>query len=479
MRNFAFGIMEKAFAQPDNVAFDGGGGLVRYQRFADLVVHFARRMQEFGVNDRSRLSLAIQSPMVSCIAVTALSLLGASWRRYERDVAWVDSLLPTTHSFAGMKNGGQGAFEFTRAWFEAPASSLADMEQFAGNAEQEDIWFYAMSSGTTGRQKCIPISYRSAWVRIMEVPDLRDVVPPVLYSMFDGSSYVGLRPRLTVLAAGGTNITNVRWRQMQESGVTRVLASPAQLGAVLTKALEPARKLLSCRLTGAQVTRKFLELALRHFEQVEVLYGSTEAGIMTLAEFTDSAQFDGSVGRPSGDTTIEVVHTDGTPTAIGVAGEIRVQTPGIFGGYFNEPELSAEVFRDGWFHPGDLGHVDASGALHLSGRTSDVINVGGVKLNAGELDELIQLHPDVADGYCFIERTEGGFDRLAAIVSVREGVDANRLQGLRAFATDKLSSASLLKHLYVAHDVPRNENGKPRRGDAAELVRDLPVIEFG
>ncbi|WP_423065918.1 class I adenylate-forming enzyme family protein [Devosia sp. CN2-171] len=475
--NFAFAIMEKAFAQPDQVAFDSAGGRVTYRRFADLVVHFARRMQEFGVNHSSRLSFVMNDSVIACVAITATSLLGAQWRRLEGDTpaAGVPSI---THSFAGMGDSAGGAFEFTRSWFEATTASATDLAGFPGHASADDTWLIATSSGTTGRQKHMPITYAAAWQRIVNVSDLEDRQPLVAHSLFDATSYVGARSRLTNLLVGGTNIANARWSQAIEKGVTRVMGSPAQIAGVLVKQPVPETRIRACRVTGAQVTAKFVELALRHFEEVQVLYGSTEAGIMTLARFTDRAPFDGSVGPLARGAAVEIVDPSDLPVEPGREGEIRVRTNGMVTQYLGEPELSAKVFRGGWFHPGDLGYFDAAGILHLTGRTTDVINMGGVKFNAADLDELIQLHPDIADGFCFIDRTEDGHDRLAAIVSTQTGAEVNQLRGLRAFAAKRLGKARILKRVYIAATVPRNENGKPQRREAIELVRDLPRIEF-
>lgn len=474
--NFAFAIMKKAFAQPNQVAFDSAGGRVTYRRFADLVVHFTRKMQEFGVDHSSRLSFAMTDSVAVCVAVTAASLLGAQWRRFEGE-AHTTAVPSITHSFRMGESRG-GAFEFTRSWFEAPAASADDLVGLPGHAKADDTWLIASSSGTTGRQKYMPISYAAAWQRVVNVPDLEDRQPLVAYSLFDATSYVGVRSRLTNMVMGGTNIAKASWSQAIAKGVSRVMGSPTQIAAAMVKQPVPDIRIRACRVTGAQVTAKFVELALRHFEEVQVLYGSTEAGIMTLARFTDAAPFDGSVGPIARGTAVEIVDPADLPVAPGSEGEIRVRTNGMVTQYLGERELSARVFRGGWFHPGDLGYLDAAGILHLTGRATDVINMGGVKFNAAELDELIQLHPDVADGYCFIDRTENGFDQLAAVVAVRSGAEIGQLEGLRAFAAERRGKARFLKRVYIADTVPRNENGKPQRREAIELVRDMPRIEF-
>ena len=231
------------------------------------------------------------------------------------------------------------------------------------------------------------------------------------------------------------------------------------------------------RVTGAQVTTTFVATALRYFDEVQVLYGATETGTMTFGRITDAAAFDGSTGHPVEGVEVQIVDADERPCAAGVEGTVRVRAPWPVPFYIGEPELTAQVFKDGWFTPGDLGRLDSTGALHITGRTGDVLNVGGKKLNASELDEIIEAHPDVRDGYCFIDRNSNGGDILAIVATLKPGASARCLAEIRDAAAAKLGKSRAPQRLYVTDMLPRNENGKPMRQEAAAAVGRFRVLE--
>ena len=82
-------------------------------------------------------------------------------------------------------------------------------------------------------------------------------------------------------------------------------------------------------------------------------------------------------------------------------GEIVVQTPGLMTGYLNRPDLTSAAIRNGWFHTGDRGSVDAAGRIWLTGRIKDEINRGGMKIQPAEIDMLLERHPAIAEACTF------------------------------------------------------------------------------
>ncbi len=474
--NFAFATLRRAYEHPDRLAASGNAQ-VSYQRFADLTVHFARRMREFGVDRSSTIGFQLKSPLVAVVAATAVALLGAKWIG-GRPRGLPGYVPRPTHVFAGMGESEAGAYEFTRAWFEAPPTRLADLSDFDGHASADDMWLIAHSSGTTGRPKHMPLTYAQAWRRVVDNADLVDGKPMTLCSLFEPVSYVGIRPRLGNLFHGGTNVSTTSLERLPELGVNRVMGSPSHLVAFLKGKSPPPVRIRSCRLTGAAVTRRFVEHLFGYFEEVQVLYGSTEAGAVALAQFFDAASFDGSAGPAMDGAAFDIVDQAGEPVPTGSEGIVRVRAAGMISGYLGEPELTRSLFRDGWFTPGDLGRVGAAGALYITGRTGEVINLAGLKLNAADLDEVLQLHADVDDGYCFIAKDEAGADVLAAVVSLRPGANPADAAAIREVAARGLAAAKVLKRVYVVDTVLRNENGKPMRAESARAAQDWIPIEL-
>ena len=476
-QNPAFAILDRAANQPESTAFVVAGHAIPYSRVADLMVHFAGRMQALGVTRTSLVGLAIKDTATATLAALGVALLGGRW-------VPVSSASPSiypgvTHVFASGAGSRQpGRIEIGRSWYDGKQATREALDAFPGHADPGDTWMIAHSSGTTGSPKFMPLSYAAIWRRI-ENPELQDGAAPTTWNLFPATSYVGLKINVGNLVLGGTNVGAAPWDELVRLGVNRVMGSPAQLsGTIFETTRPPASRIRSCKVTGAQVTHRFVETALRYFEELYVLYGATELGVATLLHLTDAAQFDGSAGLPYDGAEIEVVDDRHAPLPQDQEGIIRVRTDWMVPGYIEEPALTAQFFKHGWFYPGDLGRLDPTGALHVTGRAADVLNAGGMKLNAADLDEIIQFQPEVSDGFCFLLPDRLGVEILSAIVTLRPGAGLEALRSLRTVATARLGRSRAPQLAYVVEKLPRNENGKPMRSTAAQLVAGLTPVRL-
>jgi acyl-coenzyme A synthetase/AMP-(fatty) acid ligase len=475
--NPAFAILERAAQQPDAVAFVVAGQSITYRRFADLLLHFTRRMRAFGVTRDSTVGLAIKDAATATLAALAVALLGGRWVPASSGSA---AVFPGVTQVFGSGAGARqpGRIEIGKDWYDAPPPDSRAPATFPGYADPEDTWIIAHSSGTTGSPKFMPVSYANVWRR-MANPELQDGVAPTTWNLFPATSYVGLKINAGNLVLGGTNVAAAPFDELVRLGVTRVMGSPAQLSAaIFNTTAPPPTRIRSLKVTGALITRPFVETALGYFEELHVLYAATESGVATLQRLTDASQFDGSVGLPFDGAEIGIVDELDRPLAPGLEGIVRIRTGWAVPGYFDAPAATSQFFRDGWFYPGDLGRFAPSGALHITGRVNDVLNAGGMKLNAADLDEIIQFQPGVADGYCFMQPDAQGVEILSAMVALRPGAGPEALRSLRTVATARLGPSRAPRLAYVVEKLPRNDNGKPLRSAAAELAANLTPIRL-
>jgi crotonobetaine/carnitine-CoA ligase len=128
-------------------------------------------------------------------------------------------------------------------------------------------------------------------------------------------------------------------------------------------------------------------------------YGLTETGVIVSMPVEQAGQMtgSGSIGLACPGADVRVVSADGTECADGQPGEIVVRAPGLMRGYLNRPEATAETFRGGWLHTGDLGRRDAAGYLYFVGRIKDVIRRAGENIAAAEVETVLRSHPDVLE----------------------------------------------------------------------------------
>jgi acyl-CoA synthetase (AMP-forming)/AMP-acid ligase II len=150
-------------------------------------------------------------------------------------------------------------------------------------------------------------------------------------------------------------------------------------------------------------------LALARAFRVPIVeaYGMTEASHQITSTPLDAPPAKaGSVGVPTG-TSIAIIETNDAndasdaQVAAGHTGEIAVRGPGLTAGYRGSPKATARAFVDGWFRTGDLGRVDESGYLFITGRVKEIINRGGEKISPFEVEEVLRDHPAIAEVAAF------------------------------------------------------------------------------
>jgi acyl-CoA synthetase (AMP-forming)/AMP-acid ligase II len=196
-------------------------------------------------------------------------------------------------------------------------------------------------------------------------------------------------------------------------------------------------------------------------------YGLTETGVVSLC--TPETRKAGSVGRTIG---LEVAIADPHGNLLGPEseGEIIVRGPAVTSGYMDNPEANEAAFRHGWFHTGDIGHLDSEGFLFLTGRLKEMINRGGEKIIPQEVDEALVAHPAVAEAAVFaVAHQTLGEDMVAAVV-LRSGAAASELE-LRRFAATRLAAFKVPRRIVFLDALPRTVTGKPQRAVLAEQFR--------
>jgi crotonobetaine/carnitine-CoA ligase len=128
-------------------------------------------------------------------------------------------------------------------------------------------------------------------------------------------------------------------------------------------------------------------------------YGSTEGTINARVprHVADEMVGSGSMGVATPECDIRLVDDEGRDVPVGESGEMLVRSPGLFRGYLNRPEETAEVLVDGWFRTGDLASRDERGFYYFLGRKKDIIRRSGENVAAAEIEDVIRSHPKVQE----------------------------------------------------------------------------------
>ena len=175
--------------------------------------------------------------------------------------------------------------------------------------------------------------------------------------------------------------------------------------------------------------RKDTKLAiLDHFRNGRLyeLYGSTEAGWVTLLRPEEQIEQLGSVGREwAGSGAIRLLDADGREVADGEVGELHSRTPYVFDGYWKNPEKTAECFRGDWCSVGDMARRDADGYITLVDRKSNMIISGGENIYPSEIESILGAHPKIKDVAVIGVPHDKWGEAVQAVVVLHAGQQAN------------------------------------------------------
>ncbi|MFF9783137.1 Acyl-CoA synthetase (AMP-forming)/AMP-acid ligase II [Streptomyces sp. SceaMP-e96] len=294
-------------------------------------------------------------------------------------------------------------------------------EPFASRARPDDVCTIRHTGGTTGHPKGICTTFEQArWFHGVLL------LPPLLYQLMDHPD------------APHTDTSSLR---MLTYGGCQ--ASPARI---------------------ADAVRAFGPVLMQG-------YGQNEAGGISVLtqEDHDPQRPDRlrSAGKVLPDVEVAIRDEAGRDLPTGEHGEVCVRSAMIMKGYWKQPELTAEVLRDGWLHTGDIGFLDDEGYLTIVDRLKDMIVVVGGHVYTTELEDLLNSHPQVLQSAVFGVRDADRMERVHAAVVRAPGSDVDGQQ-LRAMVCAERGAMYEPHRVTFVEALPLTDAGKP---DKKELRR--------
>lgn len=286
--------------------------------------------------------------------------------------------------------------------------------------------------------------------------DVLLAVPPMSHAYAYGMCV------MVPLLTGASLVTMRRFRPdlvhraMQAHNITVFPAVPMMIDMLLAGGGEPPPPAQCCVLSaGAPLAeRTAREFQRRWRRPVRPLYGSTETGGIAVGSGAEAATA-GCVGPPMDGVSVDIRPLARLSHHGQGLGKVCVRSSSMMAGYIGRDGLDASPIADGWFATGDLGRLDSSGVLHLTGRDIDVINVCGMKVVASEVEEIIAALPGVKEVKVYPGRRDGSQFVKAAVVA--PGFDAAQVY---AYCEEHLVYYKRPETIALVAALPRSPSGK-------------------
>ncbi len=336
-------------------------------------------------------------------------------------------------------------------------------------AQREDIANIYYTSGTTGPPKGCMVDHEW-WLRTVDVllrripsgPEDRQLCCLQFFYSDPGHQL------LECLQTGGALVVMRRfsvsrfWDVVRDHGVTQILSFSSIPIFLLKTPPSPRDRDHHVRIARHLAMPPHLHQAIVDrwgFPWVEG-YGITEGNVvagMPMA-YARAMIGSGSIGIPVPELSLRLVDDEGRDVDAGLVGEFWLKGPGMFRGYLNRPEATAEVLRDGWLHTGDLGRADGRGFLYFVGRKKEMIRRSGENISAAEVEDVLRAHPKVLDAAVLAVPDDLRGEEVKAYILPVEGESVESIppEELVAFCSTRLAPFKVPRYIeYRMCDFPR------------------------
>lgn len=460
----SFFFLDKAARQwPETVAQSQGSESWTYREFHQRALAIGGNLRALGCQPGDRVAFCLaNSPRIlevvfGCFAA-GLVVVPINARLHVREMAYIvensgSKVLIHGEEFAAGIDENRSLFPGLIARICTgpaagcvPFDSLIDpAKALAAPAEAttDDVCWLFYTSGTTGKPKGAIWSHRMVARIVMNyLADLHNIQPGevVLHCapMSHGSGIIALpavaRGATNAIMEGASFDPAALLKTVETLGVSHIaFMAPTQIIKMLEDVDPATYDLTSLRAItygGAPIYVDQLKQAISAFGPVFIqLYGQGESpititGLGAEAHARLLAAGDprlGSAGQTRTDVEAACVDEDDNLLPPGKPGEVVVRGEIVMPGYWNNPEASAEALRGGWLHTGDIGYFDEEGYLFLLDRAKDMVISGGNNVYPREVEEVLILHPDIAECVVFGIPDDYWGEAVHAVVVPRSG----------------------------------------------------------
>lgn len=476
---------------PDAIAIITPNTTLTYGALAQRVEHGAKQLYASGVAPGDRIALIVSDELLLLTLLLAAAQLAApvlliprsttpaqrsNWMIAAGVKHWISDVMP-----AGSSNGSLNAVD-AKALMAMTAGAFKWQSPAGVLDPQRSIFVIVAGSGSTGKQKLMPITHAQMQSRARNLCLSLGATSHDRLATLSHLEYVGGVHRLMVaicVGAGFVLLDRERndWRHWhQRFGLTILSATVFHVQLMLKelhesdtpqlRPLDPIQLSLSSSVVTQELRQTIMTELCSNFR---VNYGTNESWSISVALPTDLLRYPGTVGHPLPSVNVNIVDEHLHPLPIGQKGLIAIQSDQLISGYLDDEQANQKAFRLGWFIPGDIGYLTDDGQLIFCGRTDNMMIFNGINIYPIEIEQCLLAHPEVADVLAMPTRHAVHQDVPIALVALKSNAHSTEQQLLN-YAAVALGPKQPRRIVFTP-TIPRTRVGKPIREEVINILR--------
>jgi acyl-CoA synthetase (AMP-forming)/AMP-acid ligase II len=472
-------ILFQTRLQPEAPALCAQGiDVVSYTRLAAQMNTVARRARSSGLSRGDVVALSIDQPLLHVavtLGLTQAGIVPVSVGMHKPPSGLkIDAVVSNTnYPFAPAAK----RLLLDYSWIVGDGASPDRSESV--RTDSDEVCRIVLTAGSTGDPKAVALTHRMVMARNARLDHVLGNRSPTFSRVFMQmglAAALGYQFLIHILGRGGTvffhgETVEETLRSFEIFRVQAMLVTPTTLAQFL--AHNDRHPTIDVHLdtivsAGSLLPQSLLErVRPRLCSHLVTGYGATETALTATAFAHRIAHIPGAAGYLTPSARIEIVDEADRPLPAGAEGIVRVASDFAVDRYIDDPIESAQVFRNGWFYPGDLGSFTSDNLLIISGRQNDVLNAGGGKMAAEKIEAALTSFNGVAQAAAFMATSKLGVEEVWAAVVCSSSVDA---ENLRAHCRSRMPVVFVPAHIITVDTLPTGLAGKVDRARLKDML---------
>ena len=479
-------LKDRSVMMGDKIGFVHGDLQLSFTEMNDRANAFATFLQESGLQEGDKMAILCKNNEHAIASLFGSAKVGVisvvvNWRLQSEELKYIlthcdakvvvydEVFSETIEALKDVIPASIYVSTNTRTSFQSIYEKEAVEPNYVTKGDDPILMMY--TSGTTGKPKGALLSHHNLLAASLGLSHTIDWWESDRFLMVAPFFHIGgLAPLITNIHTGATMVLMEdfhpvdAWKLIEDEKVTTMMTVPAMLAFLLKTqaALQPDVSSIRNITCGASAVPAPLILGFRNLGiPVQQVYGITEySGAVTFWKETQHREKFDSMGKTVMHGHIEIVDTETKiPLSQGEIGEIVLEGPQVFVGYYKNEEAYLNTVIDGKFYTGDVGYFDEQGFLYVVDRMKDMIISGGENIYSAELELMLATHPKISEVAVIGVPDEKWGEIPRAYVVKNADVELSE-EEIISYCKEKLASYKAVKEVIFVDQLPRNAVGK-------------------